>query len=110
MSDKDYAIAATARVVSGSPILAKPAHLITFVQPATGKSKQKFFITIEKPEFEDQFVHVKGMFSEASEEEINNTFSEVLTEATKDSTIVEMYFPIHRISSVKNLVFRSNKK
>ena len=30
MSNKDYAVAATARIIAGSAILAKPPHLITF--------------------------------------------------------------------------------
>lgn len=107
MSDKDYAVAATSRVPLGSPISTKPAHLLTFEN--SGKSKVKFFITLEKPEFENQFIHVKGIYSEASEEEINNSFTEILTVAGKDS-ILEMYFPLHRISSIKNLVFRANKK
>lgn len=107
MSDKDYAIAATQRVVSGSPISNKPPHLLSFEN--SGKSKSKFFITVEKPEFENQFIHVKGIYSEASEEEISNSFTEILTNAGKES-ILEMYFPIHKISSIKNLVFRANKK
>ncbi len=107
MTDKDYAVAATQRVVSGSPILSKPAHLLAFEN--SGKSKVKFFITTEKPEFENQFVHVKGIYSEASEEEISNSFVDLLTNAGKES-ILEMYFPIHKISSIKNLVFRANKK
>lgn len=107
MTDKDYAVAATQRVVSGSPILNKPAHLLSFEN--SGKSKVKFFITTENPEFENQIVHVKGIYSEASEEEISNSFSDILTNAPKES-ILEMYFPIHRISSIKNLVFRANKK
>jgi hypothetical protein len=109
MSDKDYAIAATQRIVSGSPILNKPAHLITFVSTTAAKTKQ-LFLTIEKPEFENHFVHVKGIFTDLSEDSIANTFSELLTEAIKESSLTEMYFPIHRISSMKNLVFRSNKK
>lgn len=107
MTDKDYAVAATARVVSGSPILTKPAHLIAFEN--SSKSKAKFFIAIEKPVIEQQFVQVKGIYSEQSEEEIINSFAEILTNAGKD-TILEMYFPIHKISSIRNLVFRGLKK
>jgi len=107
MSEKDYAIAATARVVSGSPILSKPAYLVTF--EASGKTKSKFFIAIEKPEFQDAFIQVKGIFSEVSEEEIINSFGEILTQAGKES-ILEMYFPWHKIVSVRSLVFKANKK
>lgn len=106
MSDKDYAIAATARVVAGSPILNKPVYLLTFENP--GKSKAKFFIAIEKPEFQDAFVQVKGVFSEASEDEIINSFADILTQAGKES-ILEMYFPWHKISSIRSLVFKANK-
>lgn len=104
--DKDYAIAATARVVSGSPILTKPVYLITFEN--VGKSKAKFFIAIEKPDFQEAFVQVKGIFSEAAEEEIINSFAEILTTAGKES-ILEMYFPWQRISSIRSLVFKANK-
>lgn len=110
-TDKDYAVT---QIKADVPILQrgiaqlnKPAHLLVF--ESSGKSKVKCFITIEKPEFEGQFVHVKGIYSEVSEEEISNSFTEILTTAGKDS-IIEMYFPLHRISSIKNLVFRANKK
>lgn len=104
--DKDYAIAATARVVSGSPILTKPVYLLTFEN--SGKSKVRSFIAVEKPDFQDAFVQVKGIFTEAGEEEVINSFSEILTTAGKES-ILEMYFPWHRISSIRSLVFKANK-
>jgi hypothetical protein len=107
MSEKDYAIAATSRIFSGSPMLTKPVYLITF--ETSGKvTKAKFFIAVEKPEMEEAFVQVKGIFSELSEEEIINSFAEILTTAGKES-ILEMYFPWHRISSIRSLVFKANK-
>jgi hypothetical protein len=105
MSDKDYAIAATARVVSGSPILTKPVYLLVL---DGAKSKSRNFIAVEKPDFQEAFVQVKGIFTEASDEEVINSFSEILTTAGKES-ILEMYFPWHRISSIRSLVFKANK-
>lgn len=108
MTDKDYAVAATARVVSGSPILTKPVYLLTFENSGKTKEKTKSFIAVEKPDFQDAFVQVKGIFTEVAEEEIINSFSDILTAAGKES-ILEMYFPWHKISSIRSLVFKANK-
>ncbi len=107
MSDKDYAVLATNRVLTGGQTLSKPAYLIEF--EIVGKSKAKFFIASERPEFADAFVQVKGIFSELSADEIINSFSDILTAAGKES-IIEMYFPSHKIASIRNLVFKANKR
>lgn len=103
MNDKDYAISPVGSVINTGVMLKKPPHLITFE-----KGKQKF-LTIEKPEFGASFLQTKGIFTELSDEEILSSFNEIIAQAPSES-IVEMYFPISRINSVKNLVFRAKTK
>jgi len=104
MSDKDLAVAATTRITAVSSAVNKPIYLIVFTDMI--KTKGKFFVSIEKPEIQDSFVQVKGIFSQASEEEIINSFYDILTRAGKES-IMEIYFPWHNVSYIRSLVFKA---
>lgn len=109
MSDKDF----TVSTVSGFPTVAatskKPIYLITLEDQSTSKkTTYQKFIAIDKPDSQNGFIMVKGVFSENSDEEIIKTFSEILTSSPKES-ILDMWFPWHRIVSIRSLVFNANK-
>lgn len=104
----DIAVGPTTILSSGAPTLKKPPYLIT-LEDGSGKTKSfQKFISLDKPESVNGFVQVKGIFSDKSEEEIIKSFSEILTNISKES-ILEMMFPIHRIYSIRNLIFNAVK-
>ncbi len=81
----------------------KPAHLIYL----DFKSKnQRYFITLDRPDFIQGFVLVKGFFCDAPETVILETFTDLLTSVKKD-LICEMMFPIHKIFFIRSLVFNA---
>jgi hypothetical protein len=90
----------------GAPVNKKPIYLI-IAEAVDGKTKNKEkFIAIDKPELLNGFVMVKGFFCDESEEDVSKNLSDLLTN-TKKELYVEMYFPWHRIRSIKSLVFRA---
>lgn len=103
----DIAIGPATRVPVGSPITNKPSYLIS-LEEISGKSKSiKYFITLDKPELLNGFIQVKGMFADLmSEDEIVSKFSSLLTNAPRE-LILEMYFPWHKICSIRSLVFKA---
>lgn len=102
MSGNDIAISSTAKIPQVGQLSVKPSHLIILEK---NKGIEKF-ITLDKPEFLDNWVHVKGFFSMSSEEEIILNYREMLTSA-KAEVIVEMFFPLHRVNSIRSLVFKA---
>lgn len=104
--EKDLAIGVTAAPLVAGAKSNKPSYLIT-LEDNSGKNKSvKFFITLDKPEHNNGFVQVKGVFSEKSEAEITKTFQDILTGAPKD-LILEMMFPLQKICSIRSLVFKA---
>lgn len=105
MPEKDFTVGIATIPTVGS-LTKKPSYLIT-LEAVSGKSKvvQKF-ITLEKPELLNGFVSAKGIYSEADEDEIVKTFSELLTNSSKD-LILDMMFPWQKISSIRSLIFRA---
>lgn len=100
MSDKDLAVGvATLPMVGGAR--QKPSYLITL-----DSKPVKRFITADKPEIQNGFVQVKGMYSEEEENVIIQKYSELLTDAPKE-LILEMMFPLQKITSIRSLVFRA---
>jgi hypothetical protein len=92
-----------------APTLKKPPFLITLDDGSTGKTRNfQRFISLDKPQSENGFVQVKGIFTESTEEEIIKTFSDILTTTPKELTL-EMMFPLHRIYSIRSLVFNAVK-
>jgi hypothetical protein len=92
-----------------APSLKKPPYLITLDDGVTGKTRNfQRFISLDKPESINGFIQVKGIFCDKDEDEIIKTFSEVLTSSPKES-ILEMMFPLHRIYSIRSLVFNAVK-
>lgn len=104
----DIAVSISNRVPNGSFILNKPSYLIT-LEENSGKTKiTKYFITLDKPEFLNGFVQVKGLFAEKemTEEVVINSFSSILTSVDK-GLFLEMLFPWHKICSIRSLVFKA---
>ncbi len=102
MADSDIAIGITAQLPTMGAMNKKPAYLITLDY---GKSYKRF-ITLDKPELLNGFLQVKGIYSDASEDEIIKSFSDILTNAPKE-LILDIMFPWHKICSVRSLVFRA---
>ncbi len=92
-----------------APSLKKPPFLITLDDGIVGKTRnQQRFISLDKPESVNGFVQVKGIFCDKNEDEIIKTFSDILTNTPKE-LILEMMFPLHRIYSIRSLVFNAVK-
>jgi hypothetical protein len=104
MTDKDFAIGVTAVLPTAGALMKKPPHLI-YLTDGKGKVTEKF-LSMDKPEFQNGFIQVKGLYVEASDDEISKSFFDILTNSSKE-LILEMMFPWHRISGVRNLVFKA---
>ena len=96
MAESDIAVGVTAQLPTIGAINKKPAYLITL---ENGKSLKKF-ITLDKPELLNGFLQVKGIYSDASEDEIIKSFSELLTNSPKE-LILDVMLPWHKICSVR---------
>lgn len=82
----------------------KPCYLITL---DAGKKTLEKFIAIEAPELLSGFVQTKGFFcNDKLEEDILKNINEILTATPKD-LYVEMLFPQHRVTSIRNLIYRA---
>lgn len=108
MSDKDFTVGAVMGVPTGGALNKKPSYLLTLEDSSGKKGALQRFVTIDKPDSQNGFLMVKGIFSEMSEEEIIKKFSDLLTTTPKE-LIVDIWFPWHRVISVKSLVFNANK-
>lgn len=92
-----------------APSLKKPPFLITLDDGATGKTRNfQRFISLDKPESINGFIQVKGIYCDKDEDEIIKTFTDILTSNPKE-LILEMMFPLHRIYSIRSLVFNAVK-
>lgn len=101
----------TANLPTGTPTLKKPVYLITLVDPsgkATKDATTTYFIATDRPELIQSFISVRGIYCEATEEEIVKGFSDIVGKAPKD-TVLEMIFPAHRVKSIRSLVFNAVK-
>lgn len=108
MGEKDFAISVTVAPQVGQANK-KPCYLITLEDTSTKtKSAYRFFIAMDKPDLLTNFIQVKGIYSDLSEDEILKKFGEVLTNTPKES-IVDMMFPSHKVHSIRSLVFNANK-
>ena len=107
MSNKDFTVGVTGAPNIGQ-VSKKPRYLIT-LDDFKGKVKiVRLFIATDKPDFLDNFVQVKGVYSELEEEDILKSFNDVLDNTPKEN-IMDIMFPAHRIYSIRNLVFNANK-
>lgn len=101
MSEKDLAVGVTALPPVGG-LRQKPSYLITL---ETNKSVKRF-ITTDKPEIQNGFVQVKGVYSDEDEDDIVQKYNELLTNSPKE-LILEMMFPLQKIASIRSLVFKA---
>ena len=100
MSEKDFAVGVATLPPVGH-LNKKPSYLITL-----DSKPVKRFITTDKPEIQNGFVQVKGIYSEENEDDIAQKFSDLLTNSPKE-LILEVMFPLHKIASIRSLVFRA---
>lgn len=107
--DKDINVAAGNLVPTGAPSLKKPPYLI--IMERTDKKVQiiERFISLDKPSSQmNGFIEVKGVFCDKEEDDIIKNFNEILATTPKE-IILEMIFPIHRIISIRSLIFSAVK-
>jgi hypothetical protein len=104
----DVAIGPVMRLPTGGFIASKPSYLISIEEIVLKTKKITYFITLDKPELLNGFIQVKGMFADSAltEDEIVTKFSELLTSAKKE-LFLEMFFPWHKICSIRSLVFKA---
>jgi hypothetical protein len=92
-----------------APSLKKPPFLVTLDDGVTGKTRNfQRFISLDKPLSENGFIQVKGIFCDKDDDEIIKGFSDILTSTSKE-LILEMLFPLHRVYSIRSLVFNAVK-
>jgi hypothetical protein len=92
-----------------APTLKKPPFLITLEDGMKGKERVfQRFISLDKPQSENGFVQVKGIFCDKEQEEIIKNFTDILTGTPKE-LYLEMMFPLHRIFDIRSLVFNAVK-
>lgn len=82
----------------------KPCHLIVFEDVSKGKVKK--FVTLDRPDNHGQFVQAKGILTDLKDDEIQASYQEVLTSASKDS-ILELMIPTSRVFYIRSLVFKA---
>jgi hypothetical protein len=80
----------------------KPSYLITI----SNKNKQKYFVTINKPDLSASFIACQGAWIDKEEEFIISNHSQLLTSTPKE-LILEMFFPWHSIISIRSLIFKA---
>lgn len=107
MSEKDFGVSVTGIPQVGQASK-KPCYLIV-LEDTVGKAKvATCFIAMDKPDLLTNFIQVKGIFSDATEDTITKKFNDILAGTPRES-IVDMMFPTHRVFSIKSLVFNANK-
>lgn len=107
MSDKDYLIG-PGIIPNVGQLNKKPLYLVVVESPEV-KSKFlpiKYFISLDKPNFESNMVCCKGFFTDANEAEINKNYTEMYNNTPKEN-FEELMFPIQRVVRIKNLVFKA---
>ena len=103
----DIAVGVTG-MIPGASQLKKPPYLITLEKHEGKTITVERFISLDKPSALNGIVEVKGIFCDKSEDDIIKTFRDILTNSSKE-LILDMMFPLHRIISVRSLVFNADK-
>ncbi len=101
MTEHDIAIGPVG-IPNTAALAKKPPHLVSLID---GKKIQLFF-SLDKPESLNGFIQVKGFYVEGTEEEVSKNYLNIMGSTSKD-VYVEMYFPLHRVISIKNLMFKA---
>lgn len=111
MTDKDIVVASTLNIPVGGTISSKPAYLVS-LEPE-GKSKNgKLFLAIEMPNVQSSYIHAKGFFLDPEQYEYEGVLTgyKTIIAGTASESYVEMWFPWHKVSSMRSLVFKKDKK
>lgn len=106
--DRDIVISSTVNIPSGPPNKMIPSYLVKFL-PDLGSKKYKMFVAVEQPQFNADFIHTKGFFTESSEDDIVSGYREMVAAATA-AQILELWVPWHTVHSVRSLVFKTVTK
>lgn len=112
MTDKDLSVGAVGSlsIPTGPPNKMVPSYLVKLVPDLGAKQKSyRMFIAIEQPQFNADFIHAKGFFSESSEDDIVVGYKDMVASVTSNQ-IVEIWLPWHTIHSVRSLVFKTASK
>lgn len=107
MSERDFAVGSVG-IPSVGTISKKPCYLVALTDATTKAKTLVNFLSIDKPESVNGFIQVKGIFTELPEESLVKKFAEVVS-ATPKEHILDMMFPVHRVHSIRSLVFNANK-
>ena len=108
MPDRDFAVG-TVGLPQVGKVSNKPRYLIQLTSGAPTKNKPFVnFIALDKPGFEGNFISVKGFYSVESEDEIVNSFNDLITETPKEE-IQDLLIPTQRVHVIRSLVFNANK-
>lgn len=110
-NDKDIMVGSTINIPTGPPVKVAPSYLVKISGTEGAKNKTaKLFLAIEQPQFNTDFIHTKGFFTDATEDDIVTGYREMVAAATQ-AQIIEMWIPWHTIQFVRSLVFKTaNKK
>jgi len=123
MTNKDLAVGAVGAFKDTSPVSVgipgipngPPAKMVTSylvkILPDLGSKLKTYrmFIALDQVAFNNDFIHVKGFFSDSTEDDIVTGYKELIASATA-TQITEMWIPWHTIHSVKSLVFKTASK
>ena len=107
MSEKDFLVGSVG-IPSVGHVSKKPCYLITLVDPSGKGTIVSRFISFDKPDLQNGFIQVKGIFSDLGDDKIVKGFGEIVASAPKES-ILDMLLPWHRVHSIRSLVFNANK-
>jgi hypothetical protein len=103
MTDNNHDIAIGPVGIPNTAALAKkPPHLVVLLD---GKEK-KLFLSLDKPELLPGFIQVKGFYVSGSEDDASKNYVTLMGSTAKD-LYYEMCFPVQRVHSIKNLMFKA---
>ena len=89
-------------VQSVHPKITKPIYLVTLRKGRMGE----LFLSLDKPIILNNFIEVKGFFVTEKESVVKENYIELVQKVDK-AKMMDMLFPIHRVNSVQNLIFRA---
>lgn len=111
MTDKDIVIASTLNIPVGGMIASKPAYLVS-IEPEGKNKNAELFLSVEMPDVQSSFIRAKGFFLDAKEYETSAIVAgyKTIIASQAAESFVEVWLPWHRISCMRSLVFKKDKK
>ena len=107
MSEKDFAVGIVAMPQVGQ-IMSKPRYLVSLLDMSSKTKSITNFIALDKPDLQQGFIAVKGIYSDKNEDDIVKQFVDILSHTSKES-ILDLMFPNHRVHCIRSLIFNANK-